>query len=91
MCISVTMATVAWLHTAECYLLQIQQYNLPTSNAANKKAAVNATTIAPATGQQQVAGEPTQWYDVDVVKSTVHTVTGYQIPTGEKVCHVLYL
>ena len=84
-------------HTADCYLLQIQQYNLPAANSANKKATVNggtqpeATTVAPATGQQQAAEEPPRWYDVDVVKATVCTVTGYQIPTGEKVCVVLYL
>lgn len=75
--------------SADCYLLQIQQYNLPAANAANKKATVNgtqpeATTVAPATGQQQAAEEPPRWYDVDVVKATVCTVTGYQIPTGEK-------
>ena len=80
--------------TADCYLLQIQQYNLPAANAANKKATVNgtqpeATTVAPATGQQQAAEEPPRWYDVDVVKATVCTVTGYQIPTGEKVCCAL--
>lgn len=89
------MTTVIWLHTADCYLLQIQQYNLPAANAANKKATVNgtqpeATTIAPATGQQQVAEEPPRWYDVDVVKATVCTVTGYQIPTGEKVCCAIF-
>ena len=81
--------------TADCYLLQIQQYNLPAASAANKKAAVNgtqpeATTVAPATGQQQAADEPPRWYDVDVVKATVCTVTGYQIPTGEKVCCTLF-
>ena len=83
------------LVTADCYLLQIQQYNLPAASAANKKAAVNgtqpeATTVAPATGQQQAAEEPPRWYDVDVVKATVCTVTGYQIPTGEKVCYTSF-
>jgi len=78
-------------YTADCYLLQIQQYNLPANNAANKKPTTNgtqpeATTVAPATGQQQAAEEPPRWFDVDVVKATVCTVTGYQIPTGEKVC-----
>ena len=90
------MTTVDWLPTADCYLLQIQQYNLPAASGANKKATVNgtqpeATTVAPATGQQQAAEEPPRWYDVDVVKATVCTVTGYQIPTGEKVCCALFV
>lgn len=82
-------------YTADCYLLQIQQYNLPATNAVNKKPTANgtqpeATTVAPATGQQQAAEEPPRWFDVDVVKATVCTVTGYQIPTGEKVWCALF-
>ena len=33
--------------------------------------------VAPATGQKEA---PPQWYDIDVVKGTQYTVTGYQVP-----------
>ena len=75
--------------SADCYLLQIQQYNLPAANKKANGTQPEATTVAPATGQQQAAEEPPRWYDVDVVKATVCTVTGYQIPTGEKVHMIL--
>ena len=42
-------------------------------------------TVAPATGQKEALP---QWYDVDVVKGTQFTVTGYRVPmeeAGEKV------
>ena len=40
-------------------------------------------SILPATGQKEVV---MQWHDVDVVRGTQYTVTGYQIPVeGDKV------
>ena len=33
--------------------------------------------VALATGQKEA---PPQWYDIDVVKGTQYTVTGYQVP-----------
>ena len=40
-------------------------------------------SILPTTGQKEVM---MQWHDVDVVRGTQYTVTGYQIPVeGDKV------
>ena len=41
--------------------------------------------VAPAMGQREVVP---QWYDIDIVKGTQFTKTGYQVPLeveGEKV------
>ena len=72
---------------ADCYLLQIQQYNVvssalkPKTEGAAIKADANqsddSNMVAPATGQKEA---PPQWYDIDVVKGTQYTVTGYQVP-----------
>jgi host cell factor len=74
------------ISSADCYLLQIQQYNT-TPPAPKPK--VEGTTIkaesgqsepgvvAPATGQKEAIP---QWYDIDVVKTTQYTVSGYQVP-----------
>ena len=84
------------MHTADCYLLQIQQYNVTTSTLKPKTegAAIKAdadqseasSVVAPATGQKEA---PPQWYDIDVAKGTQYTVTGYQVPVEDptvKVC-----
>ena len=78
--------------TADCYLLQIQQYNfagLPQKPKIEGGAAIKAEagdpngSILPATGQKEVV---MQWHDVDIVRGTQYTVTGYQIPVeGDKV------
>lgn len=74
---------------ADNYLLQIQPYNFnskPKVDSSTKEPATpsnktdaedgGACVVAPATGQKEVAP---QWYDVDVVKGTQYTVTGYTI------------
>ena len=47
--------------------------------------------VAPATGQKEAIP---QWYDIDVVKTTQYTVSGYQVPVEDeegKVCQWLIL
>lgn len=73
---------------ADTYLLQIQPYNF--SGSAQKPKTEGATikadsdqsdagnVVAPATGQKEAVP---QWYDVDVVKGTQFTVTGYNVAT----------
>lgn len=74
------------LSSADCYLLQIQQYNTtpPTPKPKTEGMAVKAESgqseagvVAPATGQKEAIP---QWYDIDVVKTTQYTVNGYQVP-----------
>eukprot|EP00731_Ephydatia_muelleri_P021532 Em0014g123a len=79
------------ISSADCYLLQIQQYNfagLPQKPKIEGGAAIKAEvgdpngSILPATGQKEVV---MQWHDVDIVRGTQYTVTGYQIPVeGDK-------
>ena len=75
---------------ADCYLLQIQQYNVSSPSGAKPRtegAAIKAeaeqadpgsSAITPATGQKET---PPIWYDVDIVKGTQYTVSGYQVPS----------
>lgn len=81
------------ISSADSYLLQIQQYNVAASSQKPKAEGGAIKTdadvseggsVTPATGQKEA---PPQWYDVDVVKGTQFTVTGYQVPvpdTGDK-------
>lgn len=72
---------------ADTYLLQIQPYNFsgttqkPKTEGATIKADSDQSdagnVVAPATGQKEAVP---QWYDVDVVKGTQFTVTGYNVP-----------
>ncbi len=78
-------------HTADHYLLQIQPYNF---NSKPKTEATPKTEGAPkpdpqpsaskAEGEEGGSGTvpkdtPPQWYDVDVIKGTQCTVTGYSV------------
>ena len=77
-----------FLSSADTYLLQIQPYNFsgaphkPKTEGATIKADADQSdagnVIAPATGQKEAVP---QWYDVDVVKGTQFTVTGYNVAT----------
>ena len=71
---------------ADCYLLQIQQYTaVPTTLKPKVEGATikaepgqsDTGVVAPATGQKEAIP---QWYDIDVVKTTQYTVSGYQVP-----------
>ena len=74
--------------SADTYLLQIQPYNFsgstqkPKTEGATIKADADQSdagnVVAPATGQKEAVP---QWYDVDVVKGTQFTVTGYNVAT----------
>ena len=73
---------------ADTYLLQIQPYNFsgsaqkPKTEGTTIKADADQSeagnVVAPATGQKEAVP---QWYDVEVVKGTQFTVTGYNIPS----------
>lgn len=78
--------------SADNYLLQIQPYHLAAAAAAStalskpktEGTAIKATdqsdaanVVAPATGQKEAVP---QWYDVNLVKGTQFTVTGYSVP-----------
>ncbi len=74
--------------TLDHYLLQIQPYNF---NSKPKTEATPKTEGAPKTDPQPSASKaeeeegavpkdtPPQWYDVDVIKGTQCTVTGYSV------------
>ena len=75
---------------ADCYLLQIQQYNTSPAPVKPKTegTAIKAESgqsesgvVAPATGQKEAIP---QWYDIDVVKTTQYTVSGYQVPVEDE-------
>ena len=82
------MCYITILFTADTYLLQIQPYNFsgstqkPKTEGATIKADSDQSdagnVVAPATGQKEAVP---QWYDVDVVKGTQFTVTGYNVAT----------
>ena len=68
---------------ADNYLLQIQPYNFtsskkpePKPDAAKAEGDDSAGVVAPATGQKEAVP---QWYDVDVVRGTQYTVSGYSV------------
>lgn len=71
---------------ADTYLLQIQPYNFSgttqkpktegTTIKADPDQSDTSNVVAPATGQKEAVP---QWYDVDIVKGTQFTVTGYNI------------
>lgn len=69
------------LLAADNYLLQIQPYNFTSSKPKTEakpegaKADSEDSTPAPG-GQKEVAP---QWYDVDVVRVTQYTVSGYNV------------
>ena len=76
--------------TADSYLLQIQPYNFATTHKpktegtaikADSDQSESGNVVAPATGQKEA---PPQWYDVEMVKGTQFTVTGYNIPSSEQ-------
>lgn len=73
--------------SADSYLLQVQPYEFtsvpqkPQTEGAAIKAADNdalsaGNAVTPATGQKEVVP---QWFDVEVVKATQFTVTGYTV------------
>lgn len=72
--------------SADTYLLQVQPYELSTvpNKPKTEGAAIKAdasdqsgeNAVTPATGQKEAVP---QWYDVEVVKGTQYTVTGYSV------------
>lgn len=75
-------STLSCHYSADNYLLQIQPYNFtsskskpePKPEAAKSEADDSSCLVAPATGQKEAVP---QWYDVDVVRGTQYTVSGY--------------
>ena len=73
--------------SADSYLLQVQPYELTSvpQKPKTEGAAIKAdgdqssagNTVTPATGQKEAVPH---WYDVDQVKGTQFTVTGYSVP-----------
>ena len=78
-----TMMQYGVLCAADNYLLQIQPYNFtaskkpePKADATKGEGEESAGAVAPATGQKEAVP---QWYDVDVVRGTQYTVSGYNV------------
>lgn len=71
-----------FLPSADTYLLQIQPYNFTSSKSKTEAKPETATksesddSAPPAVGQKEAVP---QWYDVDVVKGTQYTVSGYSV------------
>ena len=63
--------------SADNYLLQIQPYNFSSSKSkAEAKSDTKSDAEEPAASQKEALP---QWYDVDVVKGTQYTVSGYNV------------
>lgn len=69
--------------SADNYLLQIQPYNFTSSKSkpepkpdATKPESDDSAASASAMGQKEAVP---QWYDVDVVRGTQYTVSGYSV------------
>ena len=67
--------------TADNYLLQIQPYNFTSSKAKSeaKPEGSKAESDEPAVPAGGVKEAVPQWYDVDVVRGTQYTVSGYNV------------
>ena len=86
MCVSMCVCLYHFsFPSADNYLLQIQPYNFTSSKAkvepkpdptTKPESDDSPSTVAPATGQKEAVP---QWYDVDVVRGTQYTVSGYNV------------